>query len=192
MGRLLSKRRFRASPTSGEDMMMTPPEVVDYALELTRSGRCKGMVVLIGDFADWSPQLLHRAHNEAVRRSNLATNRGALNYDDRQAYNGVVNALALAYDRAISGPPRGRRKRQASRSLPGSARAARVTSRHGDRGFGAAVPGDADRRPGAGLHQGALTRKALGGNGASAHRPHRPGSAGDGHRRGRRPTWPRK
>lgn len=88
----------------------SPAEVVDYALALAGPERRKHMVSALGRFAHWNPQLLHRAHNEAVRRSNLAHNRGALNWQDRQRYNGVVNALALAGDRAIVGPPRRRRR----------------------------------------------------------------------------------
>jgi hypothetical protein len=86
----------------------SPAAVVDYALTLAGPQRCRHMVSALGRYARWNPQLLQRAHNEAVRRSNLYINRGVLNWQDRQRYNGVVNALVLAADRAIGGPPRRR------------------------------------------------------------------------------------
>ena len=83
----------------------TPAQVVDQAIAWAEGRTLR--VHRIGAHARWNPQLLHRAHNEAVRRYNLARRR-SLSWHDDNVFNGVVNALSLAYDNSLTGP-RGRR-----------------------------------------------------------------------------------
>lgn len=83
----------------------SPAEVVDRAIAWAED---KPLTVhRIGTYACWNPLLLHRAHTEAVRRYNLARRR-SLSWHDDNIYNGVVNALSLAYDNSLRGPRRRR------------------------------------------------------------------------------------
>lgn len=82
-----------------------PAEVVEHAIKLAEAKMLT--VHRLGVYARWNPQVLCRAHNEAVRRYNLARRR-SLNWHDDNVFNGVLNALNLAYDNALSGPRRQR------------------------------------------------------------------------------------